>query len=156
MSAVERSLRDVPRARGSLLGRVAVSVLERVLPELEGGSLDVTLPGGTRRPLGSGPPVPMSIASDRLFRRLATPRQVGLGVSDPAGGWDADHLVGFFEREGFDGVESLFAVPRTTVRCPQPRLHRRQLFEPLPRGQLRRFRSRAATRAQGGADGGAG
>ena len=54
MSISERTLRREPPPRGRLLERVALSVLDRALRELEGGTLEVTLPDGTRRRFGSG------------------------------------------------------------------------------------------------------
>ena len=65
-----------------------------LLPGLEGGTLEVRLPGGDdaalrhrRRPCGS--------RSDdaRFFRRLATRGKLGLGESYTAGEWRADDLV---------------------------------------------------------------
>ena len=97
MSTVERSLRPEPRARGSALERVARACLERALPHLEGGTLLVRLPDGVERRFGSGPEVPVTIASRRLFRRLATRGKIGLGESYQAGEWLSDDLVGFFE-----------------------------------------------------------
>jgi cyclopropane-fatty-acyl-phospholipid synthase len=97
VSAVERTLRQPPEARGSLLGRLAVPVLERALAHLEHGTLEVRLPDGRSRRFGHGAPVTMTIRSARLFRRLATRPKLGLGESYTAGEWDVDDLVGFFE-----------------------------------------------------------
>jgi cyclopropane-fatty-acyl-phospholipid synthase len=97
VSTLERTVRREPRARGSLLRSAAIAVLERVLPELEGGTLEVAVAGGATRRFGSGPPVTMTIASTRLFRRLATRGKLALGESYTAGEWDADDLVAFFE-----------------------------------------------------------
>jgi cyclopropane-fatty-acyl-phospholipid synthase len=98
VSATERrELRREPVARGSLLERAAVAILERALPRLEGGTLAVTLPDGSRRRFGSGPEVAVTIRSRNLFRRLATRGKVGLGESYQAGEWEADDLVAFFE-----------------------------------------------------------
>ena len=97
MSAVERSLRAAPKARARLIDRAAAAVLERELAHLESGSLDVTLPDGTRRTFGSGKPVSLEIHDRALFRRLATRGKVGFGESYTAGDWDTDDLVGLFE-----------------------------------------------------------
>ncbi len=97
MSTLDRSLREAPKARASLLDRVAVEVLERELAKLEDGALEVTLPDGTRRTFGNGSPVLLEIHDRALFRRLATRGKVGLGESYTAGEWDSDDLVGLFE-----------------------------------------------------------
>ena len=96
MSTVDRTLRAAPRARGALVDRVAVAMLERELAHLEGGSLAVTLPDGTRRRFGSGTAVSLRIHDRALFRRLATRGKVGFGESYTAGEWDTDDLVGLF------------------------------------------------------------
>ena len=95
--SIERMLRREPRARGGLLERVAARILERVLPELENGTLLVTLPDGAVRRFGAGPEVAVHVRSANLFRRLATRGKLGLGESYQAGEWAADDLVGFFE-----------------------------------------------------------
>lgn len=97
MSTLEGQIREVPPARGTLVGGIAVRVLDRLLGELEGGTLAVALPDGSTRRFGSGPEVRMRVHSDGLFRRLATRPKLGLGESYQAGEWDADDLVGFFE-----------------------------------------------------------
>jgi cyclopropane-fatty-acyl-phospholipid synthase len=95
MSTIERALRGEPKARG--FARVARACLERALPHIEDGTLEVRLPDGTERRFGSGPPVAIAIESARLFRRLATRGKVGLGESYQAGEWRSDDLVAFFE-----------------------------------------------------------
>ena len=97
MSTAEHSLRQAPSARGPIVDRVAVAILERELAHLHGGSLDVTLPDGSRRSFGSGPPLSLEIHDRALFRRLATRGKVGFGESYTAGDWDTDDLVGLFE-----------------------------------------------------------
>ena len=127
MSVVERTLREAPPARGSALGRVAFSVLERALAGLEGGALDVSLPDGSRRRFGSGPPVSLTIASDRFFARLATRGKVGLGESYTAGEWDADDLVGFFELLLRNAEAARARHPRVArILAARPRPNRRQ------------------------------
>ena len=79
------------------LGKAAVAILERVMPELEGGSLSVRLPDGSTRRFGSGPEVRIHIRNSRFFRRLATRAKLALGESYTAGEWDSDDLVAFFE-----------------------------------------------------------
>lgn len=97
MSSTERTLHHEPQPRGRILERATLSVLERALGGLEHGTLDVTLPDGSGRRFGSGPPVSIAIADRALFWRLATHGKVGLGESYTAGEWDSDDLVGLFE-----------------------------------------------------------
>jgi cyclopropane-fatty-acyl-phospholipid synthase len=92
-----RALRAEPEIRLPALGKLAVAVLERVMPELESGALAVRLPDGSTRRFGSGPEVVLTIRSTRFFRRLATRGKLALGESYTAGEWDADDLVAFFE-----------------------------------------------------------
>ena len=69
----ERTLRGAPQAsRSPLLERVAVSILERALENLEGGTLEVRLPGGGGRRFGSGEAATLTIHDDAFFRRIAT------------------------------------------------------------------------------------
>jgi cyclopropane-fatty-acyl-phospholipid synthase len=85
------------RARGRLLERTATSVLERALAGLEGGTLEVELPGGAVRRFGAGAPVRLAIHDRAFFRRLATRGKLGFGESYTAGEWDSDDLVALFE-----------------------------------------------------------
>src|SRR5712691_3749350 len=94
---MQRTVRAAPPARGSFLERISVSILERALAQLEGGTLEVRLPNGTERRFGSGPPVRMEIMSADLFRRLATRGKLGLGESYTAGERRTADLVGLFE-----------------------------------------------------------
>jgi cyclopropane-fatty-acyl-phospholipid synthase len=126
MSSVE-NLRSIPAARGSLLGRLAIPVLERALSGLEGGTLEVQLPDGARRRFGSGPPVSMEIRSARLFRRLATRGKIGLGESFTAGEWSSDDLVGFFELLLLNREAAVRRHPRVArYLASRPRPNRRQ------------------------------
>ena len=97
MSTVERTLRVEPPARGRLLERIAISILERALAHLEGGTLEIELPDGSLRRFGAGPPVRLSIHDRRFFRRLGTRGKLGLGESYTAGEWDSDDLPALFE-----------------------------------------------------------
>ena len=98
MSTVDRSLRGAPpAARLPLLERVAVSILERALTRLEGGTLEVRLPGGQVRRFGSGPVASLTIHDDAFFRRIATRGKLGVGESYTAGEWDSDDLVSLLE-----------------------------------------------------------
>ena len=97
MSSTERTLRREPQARGRMLERVTLSVLERAMARLEGGTLEVALPDGSRRRFGHGAPVSLTIRERAFFWRLATRGKVGLGESYTAGEWDSDDLVGLFE-----------------------------------------------------------
>jgi cyclopropane-fatty-acyl-phospholipid synthase len=93
-----RTLREAPRAgRIPWLEQVAIRILEQALARLEGGTLEVRLPGGVERRFGSGPPVSMSIHDLRFFRRIATRGKLGVGESYTAGDWDSDDLVALFE-----------------------------------------------------------
>jgi cyclopropane-fatty-acyl-phospholipid synthase len=94
VSTLERTLRTPPAARGSRAGRLAASVLERVLPGIEGGSLVVTLPGGSERRFGSGAEQRLAIHDLRLLRRIATRPKLALGEAYQAGEWTADDLPG--------------------------------------------------------------
>ena len=97
MTVVERTLRREPRPLGRPLERVALAVLERALERLEGGTLEVTLPDGSLRRFGAGPPVHLQVSDRALFRRLATRGKLGFGESYTAGEWHTDDLVALFE-----------------------------------------------------------
>jgi cyclopropane-fatty-acyl-phospholipid synthase len=92
------SVRAEPVAtRGRLLEGAATAVLERALAELEGGTLEVQLPGGLVRRFGAGAPVRLTIHDATFFRRLATRGKLGFGESYTAGEWEADDLIALFE-----------------------------------------------------------
>jgi cyclopropane-fatty-acyl-phospholipid synthase len=92
------SVRAEPAAlRGRLLERGAEALLQRALAELEGGTLEVELPGGGMRRFGAGAPVRLTIFDTAFFRRVATRGTLGLGESYVAGEWGADDLVSLFE-----------------------------------------------------------
>lgn len=95
----DRTLRPAPPAtRLPALERIASAILERALAHLEGGTLEVRLPGSSKvRRFGSGPAVTMAIHDRRFFRRIATRGKVGVGESYTAGEWDSDDLVSLFE-----------------------------------------------------------
>ncbi len=98
MSSIDRGLRGAPQAaRSPLLERVAISILERALARLEGGTLEVRLPGGSVRRFGSGPSATLTIHDDAFFRRIATRGKLGVGESYTAGEWDSDDLVALLE-----------------------------------------------------------
>jgi cyclopropane-fatty-acyl-phospholipid synthase len=80
-----------------LLGRPVAALLERVLGELDGGTLVVELPGGGERRYGTGPITRMAIDDPRFFRRIATRPKLALGESYQAGEWRADDLPGLLE-----------------------------------------------------------
>ena len=96
-AAAQPRLRSVPAARGGVLRRITMRVLERALRDLDGGLLEVELPDGSVRSFGSGRPVRMTIVSDNLFQRLALRGKLGLGESYQAGEWYADDLAGLME-----------------------------------------------------------
>jgi cyclopropane-fatty-acyl-phospholipid synthase len=129
MSTAEGTIRREPAAAGSLLGRAAIAVLDRLLPELEDGTLLVELPDGSTRRFGSGPEVGMRVHSDKLFRRLATRPRLGLGESYQAGEWYSDDLVGFFELLLRNvGAASARHVGWRRFTSARPRLARRNSF----------------------------
>ena len=98
MSSTERTLRGAPQpARLPLLERVAMSILDRALVRLQGGTLEVRLPGGEIRRFGSGPIADLTIHDDAFFRRIATRGKLGVGESYTAGEWDSDDLVALLE-----------------------------------------------------------
>jgi cyclopropane-fatty-acyl-phospholipid synthase len=121
------SVRAEPVApRGRLLERAATAVLERALAGLEGGTLEVELPGGRARRFGAGAPVRLSIHAAGFFRRLATRGKLGLGESYTAGEWDSDDLVALFELllRNVDAAGGRHARVRGLLEL-RPRLHRR-------------------------------
>jgi cyclopropane-fatty-acyl-phospholipid synthase len=98
VSSIERTLRGAPRAsRSRVLEGIAVSILERSLSRLEGGTLEVGLPGGEVRRFGSGPAATLTIHDNAFFRRVATRGKLGLGESYTAGEWDSEDLVALLE-----------------------------------------------------------
>jgi cyclopropane-fatty-acyl-phospholipid synthase len=121
------SVRAAPApARSRTLERLAVSVLDRALAGLEGGTLEVVLPGGEQRRFGSGAPVRLTVHDHAFFARIATRGKLGLGESYAADEWEADDLVAFFE---------LLLRNADTVAERHPRL--RRLLELRPRLQSR-------------------
>ena len=81
MSAVGRTLREIPPARGGLLDRVAARLLAGALADLDRGTLVARLPDGTERRFGSGPAETIDVADvRRLIRRIATRGPIGLGA----------------------------------------------------------------------------
>jgi len=83
--------------RGRAFEGIAMSILGRALADLEGGSLAVVLPDGTRHAFGEGRSVLLDIRDRAFFRRIATRGKLGLGESYTAGEWNTDDLVGLFE-----------------------------------------------------------
>jgi len=126
-ASYERTLRPPPRAgRIQFLERTAFAILERALTQLEGGTLEVRLPGGAMRSFGSGPPVSMEIHDSRFFRRVATRGKLGVGESYTAGEWDSDDPVALFElllRNAEDAARRHRFVRRLLES--RPRLNRR-------------------------------
>ncbi|HZD87581.1 MAG TPA: cyclopropane-fatty-acyl-phospholipid synthase family protein [Gaiellaceae bacterium] len=112
--------------RGRVLEHAAAGVLERALARLEGGTLEVELPGGAVRRFGTGAPVRLAVHDAAFFRRLATHGKLGFGESYTAGEWDADDLVGLFELllRNADAAGERNARVRRLLEL-RPRLHRR-------------------------------
>ena len=93
---MSETLRSVPAAPGvgtSLAERLVLRALER----LEGGTIELSLPGGSTHRFGSGRPVAVEVTSRDLFRRLLWRPRLGLGESYVAGDWRADDLPLLFE-----------------------------------------------------------
>jgi cyclopropane-fatty-acyl-phospholipid synthase len=110
------------------VGRVSSRVLAHLLAELEGGTLEITLPDGSVRRFGSGPPVGLRIHDSKLFRRLATRGKLGLGESYTAGEWEADDLPGLFELLLRNAEAAASRHPRLRrLAETRPRVNRRQL-----------------------------
>jgi cyclopropane-fatty-acyl-phospholipid synthase len=121
------SVRTEPvAARGRLLELAATALLERALAGLEGGTLEVELPGGHVCRFGSGAPVRLSIRDASFFRRVATRGKLGLGESYTAGEWDSDDLASLFELllRNADAMGERHARVRRLLEL-RPRLHRR-------------------------------
>ena len=94
---MSEALRAAPAARRlPPVERLAIAILDRALAHLEGGTLDVELPGGERRRYGAGAVASLRVHDMRLVRRLATRGEMGFGESYTAGEWDGD-LVPLFE-----------------------------------------------------------
>jgi cyclopropane-fatty-acyl-phospholipid synthase len=113
-------------ARGRPLERAASAVLERALAGLDGGLLEVTLPGGRTQRFGAGAPVHLEIHDTAFFRRLAARGKLGLGESYTAGEWDTDDLVALFELllRNADTAATRHARSRRLVEL-RPRLRQR-------------------------------
>ena len=110
-----------PTRRRALEG-LALPLLERALAGLEGGALEVVLPGGELRRFGAGSPVRLTVHDPAFFTRIATRGKLGPGESYTAEEWDADDLVALFE---------LLLRNADAVAERHPRLHR--LLELRPR-----------------------
>jgi cyclopropane-fatty-acyl-phospholipid synthase len=124
------SVRAEPTAaRARVLERAATAVLERALAGLEGGTLEVELPGGDVRRFGTGTPVRLTIHERVFFRRLATRGKLGFGESYTAEEWDSDDLVGLFELllRNADAAAERHAGVRRLLEL-RPRLARRNGF----------------------------
>jgi cyclopropane-fatty-acyl-phospholipid synthase len=128
VSTVDRTVREIPPARGGLLERIAVKLLTRTLAGLHEGTLVARLPDGTERTFGSGPPQTMEIADlPRLIRRLAVRGTIGLGESYQAGEWASPDVVGLLEllyRNAEAAVERHPNLARVMKARPRP--NRRQ------------------------------
>ena len=97
MTTVDRDLPRTRQSRPSPVGRVAMSVLERVLPGIHGGTLVLRLPDGSERRYGSGAETFMRIDDWKLLDRIARSPKLALGESFQAGEWDSDELVPLLE-----------------------------------------------------------
>jgi cyclopropane-fatty-acyl-phospholipid synthase len=93
---VTELLRDVPAAPGAG-ARVAERLVLRALERVEGGTLELALPGGSVHRFGAGRPVRVEVADRDVFRRLLWRPRLGLGEAYVAGEWRADDLPFFFE-----------------------------------------------------------
>jgi cyclopropane-fatty-acyl-phospholipid synthase len=103
-----------------------VPPLERALAGLEGGALEVSLPGGELQHFGTGTPVRIQIHDAAFFARLATRGKLGLGEGYTAGDWDTDDLVGLFELLLRNADSAAMRHPRLRRLLElRPRVHRR-------------------------------
>jgi cyclopropane-fatty-acyl-phospholipid synthase len=121
------SLRIEPSSvRGRALEGIALSILGGALAHLDGGTLDVSMPDGTRQTFGDGAPVRLDIRSRRFFHRLATRGKVGFGESYTAGEWETDDLVALLELliRNADAAGERHAHVRRLLEL-RPRLNRR-------------------------------
>ena len=121
------SVRAAPvPASSRTLERLALPFLDRALAGLEGGTLEVELPGGELRRFGTGAPVRLAIHDPAFFTRIATRGKLGLGESYTADEWDADDLVALFELllRNADAAAERHARLRRLLEL-RPRLHRR-------------------------------
>ncbi|HST19427.1 MAG TPA: cyclopropane-fatty-acyl-phospholipid synthase family protein [Gaiellaceae bacterium] len=108
------------------IAAVSVRAFDRLLPELEEGTLEVLLPGGRRARYGSGPTVRMTIDDGRLFRRLATRPRLGLGEGYQAGEWHADDLPALLELLLRNAARAAGRHPRLrALTAARPRVNRR-------------------------------
>ena len=128
MSTIDRTIRHIPPARGSLLERIAVKLLTRALGGLDEGTLVARLSDGTERRFGNGPPQTMEIADlPRLLRRLATRGTIGLGESYQAGEWTSPDVVALLELLYRNAEAAVERHPRLArVMKARPRPNRRQ------------------------------
>src|SRR3954464_1436855 len=132
MSVGERALRQQPPARGRLLERTALAIPQRALRDLEGGTLAVVLPNGSRRSFGTGPAVELTVHDMALIRRIATRGTIGFAESYQAGEWDTGDLPALFELL----LRNAEAAARRHPRW-------RQFFDARPRPNTRKGRLRA-------------
>jgi cyclopropane-fatty-acyl-phospholipid synthase len=125
---IERTVRQVPSARGSVLERTAASVLERALAGLDEGTLVARLDDGGERRFGNGAPETMEVHDlPRLLRRLATRGTIGLGESYQAGEWTSPDVVGLLELLYRNAEAAVERHPRLArVMKARPRPNRRQ------------------------------
>jgi cyclopropane-fatty-acyl-phospholipid synthase len=120
------ALRRLPSTRLPLIDRVAARVLERVLRDLDGGTLAVRLPDGREARYGVGPAVRMSIDDRELFRRLALRPRLGLGESYQAGEWRSDDLPALVELLARNADRAAERHPQLrTFAASRPRFNRR-------------------------------
>jgi cyclopropane-fatty-acyl-phospholipid synthase len=121
------NVRAEPIASGARpLERAATLVLERALAGLEGGTLEIELPGGQVRRFGAGASVRLAIHDAAFFRRLALRGKLGFGESYTAGEWDSDDLVALFELllRNADAMSERHGDVRRLLEL-RPRLRRR-------------------------------
>ncbi len=125
---IERTVRPIPAARGTLLERIAAMLLARALAGLDEGTLVARLPNGTERRFGSGPPETIDVHDlPRLLRRLATRGTIGLGESYQAGEWTSPDVVGLLELLYRNAEAAVERHPRLAhVMKARPRPNRRQ------------------------------
>jgi cyclopropane-fatty-acyl-phospholipid synthase len=120
------AFRRLPDSRFPLVDRVAARALERVLRDLEGGTLAVRLPDGRETRFGAGPEVDLTIDDLGLLRRLALRPRLGLGESYQAGEWHSHELPALLELLARNAERAAARHPHLRAfAASRPRLNRR-------------------------------
>ena len=95
------SANTMTMTKPSLADRAAMKLIVPILRRMNVGSLVLRLPDRTRVVFGNEsarPQAEMLVKDYRVFRKIATGGDIGLGESFTAGEWDTDDLPGLIER----------------------------------------------------------